>query len=250
MPGPEIILLILLIAGVCYVKYKLPTIKGKVGETSVAAALSFLPRNKYVILNNQMYKLGDRSTQIDHIVISVYGIFIIETKNYKGWIYGHTNNDYWTQNIWGNKYSLYNPILQNQSHIKFLVSKFNAVREKSNAIFPITVFIRATRLQIYGPQACVLRLHQLNRYITSFRQEIMSLNECENIARILETENITDRKERSNHNRRIKTTIRKYEQSLNNRTCPKCGGRLILRNGKYGDFYGCANYPNCRYTLK
>lgn len=32
--------------------------------------------------------------------------------------------------------------------------------------------------------------------------------------------------------------------------CPRCGGELVLRNGKYGPFYGCSNYPECRYTKK
>ena len=32
--------------------------------------------------------------------------------------------------------------------------------------------------------------------------------------------------------------------------CPQCGGKLIMRNGKYGSFIGCSNFPNCRYTKK
>lgn len=32
--------------------------------------------------------------------------------------------------------------------------------------------------------------------------------------------------------------------------CPKCGGKLIMRDGKYGTFIGCSNYPKCRYTEK
>ena len=34
--------------------------------------------------------------------------------------------------------------------------------------------------------------------------------------------------------------------------CPRCGGKLVKRHGRYGDFYGCENYykSNCRYTRK
>jgi DNA topoisomerase-1 len=32
------------------------------------------------------------------------------------------------------------------------------------------------------------------------------------------------------------------------RICPECGGRLILRRGRFGKFYGCENYPTCKYT--
>lgn len=69
-----------------------------------------------------MFGADTHTTQIDHIVVSIHGIFVIETKNYKGWIYGNSNNEYWTQNIYGNKYSLYNPLLQNKNHIKSLLS--------------------------------------------------------------------------------------------------------------------------------
>ena len=30
--------------------------------------------------------------------------------------------------------------------------------------------------------------------------------------------------------------------------CPRCGGELRKRNGKFGEFYGCSGYPVCRYT--
>lgn len=96
-----LILLAVLIVGLAYLKFNLPTIKGKIGEKSVAAALSFLPKNEYIILNDVMLNNGQHSTQIDHIVISIHGIFVIETKKYKGWILGNINKDYWTQNIWG-----------------------------------------------------------------------------------------------------------------------------------------------------
>ncbi|WP_261869802.1 nuclease-related domain-containing protein [Psychrobacter sp. JCM 18901] len=61
------------------------------------------------------------STQIDHIIVSVYGIFVIETKNYKGWIYGSENQRQWTQSFPnGSKFKFQNPLLQNYLHIKTL----------------------------------------------------------------------------------------------------------------------------------
>jgi len=43
-------------------------------------------------------------------------------------------------------------------------------------------------------------------------------------------------------------SVNKYK-SLNN-TCPNCSGKLVIRNGKYGPFYGCSNYPSCKFTQK
>ena len=33
-------------------------------------------------------------------------------------------------------------------------------------------------------------------------------------------------------------------------TCPLCGGNLVIRKGKYGEFVACSNYPNCKYIKK
>ena len=61
---------------------------GKAGEKRVARKLDWLPK-EYIILNDIMLPTQYGTTQIDHIVVSPYGIFVIETKNYKGWIFGH-----------------------------------------------------------------------------------------------------------------------------------------------------------------
>lgn len=108
----EIVLFILFV--VAYITFRIlqPKIKGYIGEKSVAAILSFLPSDKYKIINDALIKSNDRTIQIDHLVISVYGIFVIETKNYKGWITGSDDSEYWTKNVFGNKYKFYNPIRQ------------------------------------------------------------------------------------------------------------------------------------------
>ena len=58
---------------------------GKAGERRVARKLDWLPK-EYTILNDIMLRTQYGTTQIDHVVVSPYGIFVIETKNYKGWI--------------------------------------------------------------------------------------------------------------------------------------------------------------------
>ena len=44
--------------------------------------------------------------------------------------------------------------------------------------------------------------------------------------------------------------IRQMKADVENNICPRCGGNLVLRHGKYGDFYGCSNYPECRFIKK
>ena len=62
--------------------------------------------------------------------------------------------------------------------------------------------------------------------------------------------NIIDKDARKLHVQNIKTTIKETEEKIQNNICPKCGGKLVERNGKYGKFIGCSNYPNCKYTDK
>ena len=115
-----------------------PKIKGIIGEKTTSSILLFLDKSKYKVINNVVLKSGDKTSQIDHIVISDYGIFVIETKNYKGWILGSENSEYWTQVIYKRKEKLYNPIRQNLSHIKALkdcLYEFPDIDYKSIIVF-------------------------------------------------------------------------------------------------------------------
>lgn len=99
-----------------------PFIKGKVGEFAVALHVKlYLKDVQYILLND--CTLPDEqsgTTQIDHILLSPYGIFIIETKNYKGWIFGSERQKMWTQKIFKKSYKFQNPLHQNYKHQKVL----------------------------------------------------------------------------------------------------------------------------------
>ena len=86
-----------------------PTIKGWFGEEVIALYLRKLPPDEYTVLNDIILSTENGTTQIDHIVVSVYGVFVIETKNYKGWIFGGEKSAQWTQNIYGKKKQFYEP---------------------------------------------------------------------------------------------------------------------------------------------
>ena len=97
--------------------------KGILGETVINVAMWLkLDKEVYHRLNNITLPLANGgSTQIDHIIVSVYGIFVIETKNYKGWIFGNEKQRQWTQAFPnGRKYKFQNPLRQNYLHIKTL----------------------------------------------------------------------------------------------------------------------------------
>ena len=62
------------------------------------------------------------------------------------------------------------------------------------------------------------------------------------------TNYMSTRTDTCKHVNEIKEAKYVKKQKEKSGMCPKCGGTLVLRNGKYGKFYGCSNYPKCRYT--
>ncbi|WP_404450625.1 NERD domain-containing protein [Virgibacillus necropolis] len=93
--------------------------KGEIGEYKIDIQLSQLPKeHKYLsdlLIKNQRSISG--YSQIDHLVITPYGIFVIETKNYQGTIYGGKNRKMWLVN---GKFKMLSPLIQNYGHIEAL----------------------------------------------------------------------------------------------------------------------------------
>ena len=85
------ILLFLVILGFIFLVKKIPEIRGHIEEKKVSAFLATLPSYEYKIFNDILLATESGTTQIDHIVVSRFGIFVIETKNYRGWITGNEN---------------------------------------------------------------------------------------------------------------------------------------------------------------
>ena len=89
------------------------------GEALVANRLQRLTRLN-VLLNNVTLKTETGTTQIDQILVTEAGLFVIETKHYTGWILGQPYDDYWTQVIYRKKSRFRNPLMQNYGHPKHL----------------------------------------------------------------------------------------------------------------------------------
>lgn len=96
----------LIIIVIITVILNLPSVKGFFGEIFIRFLLRFLDKEKYIVVNDVLIPtLDGRTSQIDHVIISIYGIFVIETKNYNGWIFGSEHSKNWTQVIYKTKIS-------------------------------------------------------------------------------------------------------------------------------------------------
>lgn len=221
--------------------------KGKRGEKQVAALLALLPKKSYKVINDLLIQSGGHSTQIDHVVVSVYGIFVIETKYYQGWIYGGENSEFWTQNIYGNKYQLRNPLWQNQGHVKTIA---RLIGDSGNVpIYNIVAFSRQATIKV-DRSLPVMYWWNVVPYIKRHKEAHLSEVQVDEIYNILLSANVTDKAARKQHVTSVKHNQARRNTAVANGKCPRCGGNLVLRNGRYGRFYGCSNYPNCKYILK
>lgn len=101
-----------------------PSFKGKMGERTVRRIVEkrLDPKIYREFFNVTIATDDGGTTQIDHIYVSPFGVFVVETKNFRGWIFGSRSQARWTQIIYKRRISFQNPLRQNYRHIKILES--------------------------------------------------------------------------------------------------------------------------------
>jgi restriction system protein len=163
---------------------KSPRYKGWVGESLVSSKASkYLPAEEYHAFDNVTLPDGDGTTQIDHIYVSRYGVFVVETKNMAGWIFGAENQAQWTQTIYKRKSRFQNPIRQNYKHIKTLES---LLRLPLSRLHTVIVFTGDSTFKTELPP-CVCTMRNFTDYIRSFRAPVFSDDEVADICRKIES---------------------------------------------------------------
>lgn len=227
---------------------------GKYGEIRVARKLDWLSK-EYITLNDVLLPTHYGTTQIDHIVVSPYGIFVIETKNYKGWIFGHENSEDWKQSLVGKKtfwgwsseqHKLKNPIRQNSAHVRAVKAILKELGDFT--IIPIVVFSDSAELKITTPNHIVINWCNLRSTIKAYGTPCITQEDIQRIVNRISATNITTEGSRDMHISNVQFAQQTRESALANGKCPKCGGNLVKRKGKYGSFLGCSNYPKCKFT--
>lgn len=240
---------ILIVSIIIIIFWKLysPKIKGIIGEKSISSILYLLDKSKYTVINNIVLKRDTKTSQIDHVVISDFGIFVIETKNYKGWIVGNEKSEHWTQVLFKRKQRFYNPINQNLGHIKVLktyLSKYPSIN-----YIPIVVFLSKSDIKVKTTHD-IINSRQLIQTIKKYNEINIEKREKEDIYKIINEANLVDTYDKTEHIKSIKKLIQKRKSDIQDNKCPQCGGKLVLRNGEYGEFLGCTSYPRCKFINK
>ena len=234
---PFLIILVILIV-ILSLYLKNPQTRGKIGETKVGWAIGKTRENQQYVINDLIVLNNEMSSQIDHIVINPRGIFVIETKNYSGVIYGNENQREWTQVLaYGKvKNKLYNPLKQNATHV------YNVKKIIGNLpVYSLVVFVQNNTRHIEANN--FIPLSALKTAL-NYGESVLSIDQMKTAYNaLLESRAEITTQDHVNN-------IRDQQHNLSSGICPRCGGTLVERNGKYGIFLGCSNYPQCRFIKK
>lgn len=218
--------------------------KGWLGEKETQFGMWMkLDREIYKRFHNLMISTQNGTTQIDHVLLSRFGIFVIETKNYDGWIFGNEQQKSWTQVLYGKKYSFQNPLHQNYRHTKALTESLQIDQAK---IHSIVFFIGEATLKSDLPPNVMTS--GLSAYIKKFDHVVFSEDELKRLESDL-SKLIATRSSAKEHVQCLK------ERFSSDTICPKCGNQLVKRTVKNGpkagtQFLGCSAFPKCKYIRR
>lgn len=220
-------------------KPTLNELRGSLGERFVENILGENVVGEKYVLNGYIYERNGRSTEIDHIVINTYGVFVIETKNRAGDIYGNDTDEEWIQKL-GNGDTVHhfrNPVMQNAAH----VSKIKSILGNEIPIHSLVVFVKNNTENIYSD--VVIPLADLGQTINSGIPKL-SAGQINTVYQSLQRQRSTMTHEE--HKRKIQ------QQNYNlkyNHICPICNSELTIEQDMCDKYYVCSN-PKCKFTKK
>jgi len=231
--------------------FKSTWFKGFIGETMVnMAARLLLNKHDYHLIKNVTIPTEYGTTQIDHIIVSRFGVFVVETKNMKGWIFGSERQKTWTQQIYKSKHRFQNPLHQNYKHTKTLEA---ALGLESDKLFSVVVFVGDSTFKTAMPENVTYGRGYI-RYIKSKAQPQLSETEVHQIIQQITygrlKPSIKTHRQHASHVREIVAAKNEPAQSPVTKSCPKCGSEMKLRTSKKGpnagnQFWGCSAFPKC-----
>lgn len=208
-----------------------------------------LNKDTYHVIHDVILPSDDGTTQIDHIIVSKYGVFVIETKDMTGWIFGNKIHHQWTQVIYGYKTKFQNPLHQNYKHVKTLQKLLSLNDEQ---IHSVVVFVGDSTFKTDMPMN-VTQDFDFIRYVKSLETPVITEQKIIDILSEIDSRRLAQ-------SARINRKHIKHVQSIAmekqfDKRCPICGSPMMLRTSKKGDktgeqFWGCSQFPKCRGTAQ
>ena len=227
-------------------------VKGVVGEAVASGwgALA-LPSSTYTRLADITLPTPDGTTQIDLVIVSRFGVFVIEVKNMSGWIFGDETNRQWTQVFRsGERFRFQNPLRQNYRHVKAVQETLKEHGLPIRAVHSVVAFIGGATMKTQLPENVTVGLG-FSGYVKSFRTAVLTDTEVRIACESLSTARLEPtRQTKREHVRHV----RARKDPTADRKCPRCGKQMVLRTSRRGPnagnrFWGCSGYPACKATM-
>ena len=133
-----------------------------------------------------------------------------------------------------------------KSYAKYL-EKYRKLGLPEEKFISIVAFSANSTIKVKSKDHVVYIL-QVKKVIKSYKKPVFTQDEIKQLADRIKTINEASSDLRAGHVKRIKEAQNNRKNKEVQQICPKCGGKLVYKRGKYGKFLGCTNYPNCRYT--
>ena len=255
--------------------------KGRRGEYIIYKRLKqYETSGAKFLFNIYMPKENGETTEIDVLMICKKGLFVFESKYFKGWIFGSEDQKNWYQTLpsgrnRSHKEHFYNPIMQNRSHIKHLkVLLGELIPMRSIIVFSDKCTLKS--VQVNSDDIRVINGYNVATTVSCIfeqnQSDVLSDNKIIKIYNKLYPYTQVDEITKTQHITTIQNRLKPepvpriampsqvipqpQAEPITEQTammhCPKCNGSLILRTATKGayagkQFYGCSNYPQCKY---
>lgn len=241
---------------------------GKTGERYIRESLKFLSGYKQILSNLYVPKDDGTFTEIDVILIHESGVYVIESKNYSGWIFGDEERKYWIQSLpnvgRSRNISFLNPIIQNNVHMKWLRKYLDVGID-----FPLYSYIvfsdrcELKEITLLSNNHIVINRRVLPLRIRRNAEKVgskLSSSEIDSLySKLYPLTQVTE-EQKALHIKSVEEKRKFLPKPVSTtplvagsiRKCPRCGGVLVLRTAKKGEwtgrkFWGCSNYPQCKF---
>lgn len=221
--------------------------KGRSGEFRVNAGLRLLlGRKSYYLMKNVTLPIGDGTTQIDQLIVSQFGVFVVETKNMTGWIFGQADQPQWTQVIYHHRQKFQNPLRQNYKHVKSVQQILGLGRDQ---IFNCVVFVGDSTFRTPMPDGVVQGVFALARFVKAQRNRVLQPEELPILIDTLSRYRLKPGlRTKFAHVRHVKRRVSNMDDTAGG--CPNCGSAMVERTNKRSGerFLGCERFPRCMGT--
>lgn len=246
MPEPAFVSIFVAFLAISWI-LRSPWLTGVLGELRVNRALrTKLDPQDYRLFADLTLPSGDGTTQIDHILVSRFGVFVIETKCMKGWIFGSRDQPAWTQVIFRRKSRFQNPIRQNYKHVRAVQELLSLEGRK---VHDVVVFVGPATFKSDVPNGVVWGVQPLIGFIQSKRIAVLDDDELRAvIGRLSEKRLRSTLLGRRAHVRHVRSQIAVRHGGTSN--CPRCGATMVKRTNRQSGsrFLACTRFPACRGT--